>query len=89
MTRVDAHFVGRNDPVGNTDQYMKMREVSIRLELPQGKYVVIPTTLNRGERGQFLVRLFTEKHWGASRQGEGIQHQFNNIPIHRYKRKYI
>ena len=100
MTRVDAHFVGRNDPVGNTDQYMKMREVSIRLELPQGKYVVIPTTLNRGERGQFLVRLFTEKHWGASRQadkhtyteGEGIQHQFNNmvnIPIHRYKREYF
>ena len=89
MTQVDAHFAGRNHPVGKTDQYVNLREVSARLVLPPGKYVVIPTTFNRGERGQFLVRLFTEKHWGASRQGEGIQHQFNNIPIHRYKRKYI
>ena len=91
MTKVDAHFVERNHPVGKTDQYTNLREVSVRLVLPPGKYVVIPSTFNRGERGQFLVRLFTEKHWGASRQaeteGEGIQHQFNNvvnIPIHRY-----
>ena len=111
MAQVDAHFAGRNQPVGKTDQYVNLREVSARLVLPPGKYVVIPTTFNRGERGQFLVRLFiiinnnddnnnnkvrlfTEKHWGASRQadkhtyreGEGIQHQFNNvvnIPIHR------
>ena len=96
MSQVDAHFAGRNHPVGKTDQYVNLREVSSRMVLPPGKYVVIPTTFNRGERGQFLVRLFTEKHWGDSRQadkhtyreGEGIK-QFNNvvnIPIHRYKR---
>ena len=94
MTKVDAHFAQHNYPVGRSDMYMNLREVSARLELAPGKYVVIPTTFNRGETGQFLVRLFIEKHWGASRQadkhtdreGEGIQHQFNNvvnIPIHR------
>ena len=37
--------------------------------LPPGRYVVIPTTFNRGEEGQFLVRLFLEKYWGQSSQG--------------------
>ena len=93
--KVDAHFAGRNHPVGKTDQYVNLREVSKRLVLPPGKYAVIPTTFNRGEEGQFLVRLFTEKHWGASRQadkhtyreGEGLNQRFNNvvnIPIYRY-----
>ena len=57
MTKVDAHFAQHNYPVGKRDQYVNLREVSARLVLPPGKYVVIPTTFNRGERGQFLVRL--------------------------------
>ena len=43
-------------------------QVSLRLVLPPGQYAVIPTTFRRGEEGQFLVRLFTERHWGDSDQ---------------------
>ena len=52
-----------------TDQYINLREVSKRMMLPPGRYVVIPTTFARGEEGQFLLRLFLEKYWGQSSQG--------------------
>ena len=36
--------------------------------------MVIPTTFKRGEEAEFLVRIFTEKFWGESRQVE--KHSF-------------
>ena len=68
VSQVDARFASRHQPVGKTDQYVNLREVSLRLVLPPGQYAVIPTTFRRGEEGQFLVRLFTERHWGDSDQ---------------------
>ena len=69
MTRLEETVVRRTAPVEKTDQYINLREVSKRMMLPPGRYVVIPTTFNRGEEGQFLVRLFLEKYWGQSSQG--------------------
>ena len=70
MNKVDAHFAQHNYPVGKRDQYVNLREVSTRLVLAPGRYVVIPTTFNSGDMGQFLLRLFTEKLWGASEQAD-------------------
>jgi len=97
MSRMDTNFASRNRPVGKTDQYVNLREVSKRMTLAPGKYVVIPTTFRRGEEGEFLVRVFTEKYWANSSQvdkhtfveGEGIgggqpgRNRVINIPIHR------
>merc|ERR1711936_1241278 len=69
MTRLEETVVRGTAPVEKTDQYINLREVSKRMMLPPGRYVVIPTTFNRGEEGQFLVRLFLEKYWGQSSQG--------------------
>ena len=79
--RIDADVAKRTEPAGKTDQYVNLREVSKRMELPPGNYVVIPTTFGRGEEGSFMLRLFTEKYWGDSSQaqrhtfveGEGIK----------------
>ena len=66
---MEESAVRRSNPVEKTDQYINLREVSKRMMLPPGRYVVMPTTFTRGEEGQFLVRLFLEKYWGQSSQG--------------------
>jgi len=69
VSQIDIDYVGRNQPMGKTDQYINLREVSKRFQFPPGNYCVIPTTFARGDEGEFLVRTFVEKYWGSSRQG--------------------
>lgn len=69
VSGLEESVVRRTGPVEKTDQYINLREVSKRMMLPPGRYVIIPTTFSRGEEGQFLVRLFLEKYWGQSSQG--------------------
>ena len=69
MSTVEESQVRMSSPVEKTDQYINLREVSKRMMLPPGRYVVIPTTFSRAEEGEFLVRLFLEKYWGQSSQG--------------------
>ncbi|XP_029436793.1 calpain-5-like [Rhinatrema bivittatum] len=41
--------------------YINSRSVFKRVELQQGKYVVVPTTFSPGETGSFLLRVFTDQ----------------------------
>ena len=66
---MEESAVRRSSPVEETDSYTNLREVSKRMRLPPGRYVVIPTTYRKGDEGQFLLRLFLEKYWGQSSQG--------------------
>lgn len=68
-SRLDIDIVGRQQPMGKTDQYINLREVSKRFQFPPGDYCVIPTTFSRGDEGEFLVRMFVEKYWGQTSQG--------------------
>ena len=58
----------RTLPAEKTDQYINLREVTKRMHLPTGKYIIVPSTFNRGEEGDFFVRVFVEKNWGSSKQ---------------------
>eukprot|EP00090_Calanus_glacialis_P041785 TRINITY_DN7431_c0_g1_i4.p1 TRINITY_DN7431_c0_g1~~TRINITY_DN7431_c0_g1_i4.p1 ORF type:complete len:838 (-),score=200.72 TRINITY_DN7431_c0_g1_i4:225-2738(-) len=69
VSHIDVDYVSRNQPMGKTDQYINLREVSKRFQFPPGNYCVIPTTFSRGDEGEFLVRTFVEKYWGSSAQG--------------------
>lgn len=69
LTHLDVDYVSRNQPMGKTDQYINLREVSKRFQFPPGNYCVVPTTFSRGDEGDFLVRTFVEKYWGSSEHG--------------------
>lgn len=40
--------------------YINSRSVFLRTELPEGRYVIIPTTFEPGHTGEFLLRVFTD-----------------------------
>ncbi|XP_070685758.1 calpain-5a [Pempheris klunzingeri] len=40
--------------------YINSRSVFTRIDLPEGRYVIIPTTFDPGLEGDFLLRIFTD-----------------------------
>ena len=40
--------------------YINSRSVFLRIDLKEGRYVIIPTTFDPGLEGEFLLRIFTD-----------------------------
>lgn len=40
--------------------YINSRSVFLRIDLKEGRYVIIPTTFDPGLEGDFLLRVFTD-----------------------------
>ena len=57
--------------IDRVDTFINLREVSKRIVLPQGRYCIIPCTFERGEEGDFLLRVFVENRWGSSEASAG------------------
>ena len=81
MEEIDESFVKRNHSVAKATM-SKSRELSMRLQLGPGQYVVVPYTSKKGEEGDFLLRVLTEKEWGDS--DSATVHTF--VPGQGYRR---
>lgn len=58
---LDTDFFRYHRSCARSKVFVNLREVSQRFRLPPGTYVVIPSTFNPNEDGDFLLRIFTEK----------------------------
>ena len=57
---LDKTFFKRNRVCVGTPSYMNVRDVSGSFTLKHGTYVIIPSTFEPEEEGEFLLRIFTE-----------------------------
>lgn len=58
---LDMDFFKYNAAVARSPAFINTREVTGRFRLPPGDYVICPSTFNRNERADFVLRIFSEK----------------------------
>ncbi|XP_069624547.1 calpain-8-like [Ranitomeya imitator] len=58
---VNREFFQKTPSAGRSDTFINMREVSKRMKLPVGDYLVVPSTFEPFKPGDFCLRIFSEK----------------------------
>ncbi|NXA14430.1 CAN8 protein, partial [Sapayoa aenigma] len=54
-------FFAKHQPAARSDPYINLREVSCRMKLPRGEYLIVPSTFEPYKNGEFCLRVFAEK----------------------------
>uniref|UniRef100_A0A2A4JSQ7 Calpain catalytic domain-containing protein n=1 Tax=Heliothis virescens TaxID=7102 RepID=A0A2A4JSQ7_HELVI len=69
---LDVNFFKYNASVGRSQAFINLREVSARFKLDPGSYVIVPSTFDPDEEGEFLLRVFSEKSNNMTENDEDI-----------------
>ncbi|NWY74274.1 CAN8 protein, partial [Erithacus rubecula] len=65
-------FFARHQPAARTASYVNLREVSARITLPRGHYLIVPSTFEPYRNGDFCLRVFAEKKAKSQMMGDEV-----------------
>ena len=65
-------FFDNNNPVARSGTFTNSREVSGRFSLEPGKYLIVPSTFEPNEEGDFLIRVFSESKYTFEENEETV-----------------
>ena len=77
-----TEFFKYNASVARSPSFINLREVTARFRLSPGQYVIIPSTFDAGEEGEFILRIFTEQPPESCQENDdeiGIDENENQI----------
>ncbi|XP_026324466.1 calpain-B isoform X3 [Hyposmocoma kahamanoa] len=69
---LDVNFFKYNASVGRSNAFINLREVSARFKFDRGTYVIVPSTFEPDEEGEFLLRVFSEKSNNMAENDEDV-----------------
>ncbi|PWA28196.1 hypothetical protein CCH79_00020510, partial [Gambusia affinis] len=58
---LDKNFFLTHAQTARSETFINLREVSSRFKLPPGEYLVVPSTFDPHQNGDFCIRVFSEK----------------------------
>lgn len=73
-----TEFFKYNASVARSPTYINLREITARFSLPPGSYAIIPSTFDKNEEGEFILRVWTEAP-ASSGLGPGITPSAHHI----------
>ncbi|KAJ8250833.1 hypothetical protein COCON_G00227550 [Conger conger] len=78
---LNRSFFLRNASAARSETFINLREVCSRFCLPPGEYLILPSTFQPQENGDFVVRVFSEKQADFQELDDPVESHVEEIEV--------